>query len=594
MIKLPGVNQDSELFGALKLMRRIFVSAGIFSFFINLLLLVPSLYMMQVYDRVLASRNEWTLLMLTLLLLLMYVLMGGLEWIRSELLVRASAQLDDALKNRVFTASFESILRKAGGSPGQALNDLNNVRQFLTGSGLFAFFDAPWMPIYLLVIAMLHPLLAVLALVGALLLIGLTYLTEKLTHKPLEDANKAAMQAANSANNNLKNAEVIEAMGMMSGLRQRWYDKHKESIQHQQIASDRAGRIGAMTKFVRLSVQSLVLGLGAWLSINGKISGGAMIAASILMGRALAPVELAIGSWKGLVSARSAYARLEQLLAKFPAREPAMPLPAPLGNVQVENVSTTVPGTQVMVLKGLNFAIAKGEVVAVIGPSASGKSTLARLMVGIWPAMMGKVRLDGADVFSWNKEELGRYIGYLPQDIELFEGTIAENIARFGEIDSEKVVRAAQMAGVHDMILHFPQGYETPIGVEGGFLSGGQRQRIGLARALYGDPMLIVLDEPNSNLDEMGEAALVKAIQALKAMQRTVVVVTHRTSIVSVVDKLLMLRDGTVQLFGPTAEVLAALRGGAQPPAGAPAQPAAQRPTPAGSTVALPVTGRLA
>lgn len=593
-MKFPRVSTDSELFGALKLMRRIFVSAGIFSFFINLLLLVPSLYMMQVYDRVLASRNEWTLLMLTLLLLLMYVLMGGLEWIRSELLVRASAQLDDALKNRVFTASFESILRKAGGSPGQALNDLNNVRQFLTGSGLFAFFDAPWMPIYLLVIAMLHPLLAVLALVGALLLIVLTYLTEKLTHKPLEDANKAAMQAANSANNNLKNAEVIEAMGMMSGLRQRWYDKHKESIQYQQIASDRAGRIGAMTKFVRLSVQSLVLGLGAWLSINGKISGGAMIAASILMGRALAPVELAIGSWKGLVSARSAYARLEQLLAKFPAREAAMPLPAPLGNVQVENVSTTVPGTQVMVLKGLNFAIAKGEVVAVIGPSASGKSTLARLMVGIWPAVMGKVRLDGADVFSWNKEELGRYIGYLPQDIELFEGTIAENIARFGEIDSEKVVRAAQMAGVHDMILHFPQGYETPIGVEGGFLSGGQRQRIGLARALYGDPMLIVLDEPNSNLDEMGEAALVKAIQALKAMQRTVVVVTHRTSIVSVVDKLLMLRDGTVQLFGPTAEVLAALRGGAQPPAGAPAQPAAQRPAPAASTVALPVTGRLA
>jgi ATP-binding cassette subfamily C exporter for protease/lipase len=336
-----------------------------------------------------------------------------------------------------------------------------------------------------------------------------------------------------------------------------------------------------MTKFVRLSVQSLVLGLGAWLAINGKVSAGGMIAASILMGRALAPVELAIGSWKGLVSARSAYARLEQLLTKFPAREPTMPLPPPQGNVQVENVSTAVPGTQIMVLKGLNFAISQGEVVAVIGPSASGKSTLARLMVGIWPAVMGKVRLDGADVFSWNKDELGHYIGYLPQDIELFEGTIAENIARFGEIDSEKVVRAAQMAGVHDMILHFPQGYETPIGVEGGFLSGGQRQRIGLARALYGDPMLIVLDEPNSNLDELGEAALVKAIQALKAMQRTVVVVTHRTNIVTVVDKILFLRDGAIQAFGPTAEVLAALKGAAGPAASqAPkgGRPAAKQP----------------
>ncbi len=555
-------NQNSELFGALKLMRRIFMSAGIFSFFINMLMLVPSLYMMQVYDRVLASRNEWTLLMLTLLLLFLYVLMGGLEWIRSELLVRSSAHLDDALKNRVFTASFESILRKAGGSPAQALNDLNNVRQFLSGNGLLAFFDAPWLPVYLLVIALLHPLLALLAILGALLLVGLTYLTEKLTRQPLEDANKAAIQATNSANNSLKNAEVIEAMGMLPGLRVRWYGKHKESIRLQQIASDRAGRIGAISKFVRISIQSLVLGLGAWLVINGKMSGGAMIAASILMGRALSPVEQAIGAWKGLVSARSSYTRLEKLLEAFPARPVAMSLPAPLGSVHLENVSATVPGTQVLVLKGLNVAIAKGEVVAVIGPSASGKSSLARILVGVWPTIMGKVRLDGVDVFSWNKEELGPHIGYLPQDIELFEGSIAENIARFGAVDAEKVVRAAQMAGVHDMILHFPQGYDTPIGVDGGFLSGGQRQRIALARALYGDPMLLVLDEPNSNLDEMGEVALLKAMQSLKQMQRTVVVVTHRTNIVTVVDKILLLREGAVQAFGPTAEVLSAIQSG--------------------------------
>ncbi|SIS93050.1 type I secretion system permease/ATPase [Neptunomonas antarctica] len=554
------ISGTSELKNTLLGMRRIFIATGVFSFFINMLMLVPALYMMQVYDRVLASRNASTLLMLTLLMLFLYIVMAGLEWIRSELLVRASSQLDDSLKNRVFVASFESILKKAGGNPGQSLNDLNNVRQFLTGNGLFAFFDAPWAPIFLLVIALLHPLLALLALVGALLLVSLTFLTEKLTQKPLEEANKAAMQAANSANNSLKNAEVIEAMGMLPGLRQRWYARHKESIEYQQLASNRAGRISALTKFVRIALQSLILGVGAWLAIDDIISPGAMIAASILMGRALAPVELAIGSWKGFVSSRSAYARLEQLLEKFPVRDDPMVLPAPKGVIVVENVTALVPGTQAVVLKGINVAIGQGDVVAVIGSSASGKSSLARLLVGVWPAAMGKVRLDGADIYSWNKLELGQYIGYLPQDIELFEGTIAENIARFGEVDSVQVVNAAQRAGVHDMILHFPQGYDTPIGEAGGFLSGGQRQRIGLARAMYCDPVLIVLDEPNSNLDEQGEVALVGAVKAMKTAGSTVVVITHRTNIVSVVDKILVLQEGGVKLFGPKAEVLAALR----------------------------------
>jgi ATP-binding cassette subfamily C exporter for protease/lipase len=555
----------SELDDALWSMRRIFFIAGVFSFFVNALMLVPSLYMMQVYDRVLNSRNEMTLLMVTLITLGMYVLLGGLEWVRSQLLVRASVQLDAKLNDRVFQATFEASLRGAGGNPAQALSDLTNVRQFLTGSGLFAFFDAPWAPIFLIVITLLHPWLGVFSVVGGLILIGLTWLTEKATQKPLAEANTAGMQANSFASNNLKNAEVIEAMGMLPAVRDRWYKKHNLSMALQQLASDRAGMISAATRFVRLSQQSLILGLGALLVIEGKLSPGGMIAASILMGRVLAPVEQAIGVWKNLVSVRSAYERLQKLLLAVPAREVGMSLPRPKGNLALEAVVATVPNSQNVILRGINAAIAAGEVVGVIGPSASGKSTLARLLVGVWPAASGKVRLDGADIFSWNKAEVGPHIGYLPQDVELFEGTIAENIARFAEaVDAEKVVRAAQRAGVHEMILRFPKGYDTPIGPGGGFLSGGQRQRIGLARALYGDPVLVVLDEPNSNLDDVGEQALVRAVLELKAQGSTVLVITHRTNIVGVVDKLMVLREGTVQLFGPRDEVLAALTRGAQ------------------------------
>lgn len=553
----------SELDDALWSMRRIFFIAGVFSFFINALMLVPSLYMMQVYDRVLNSRNEMTLLMITLMTLGLYALLGGLEWVRSQLLVRASVQLDAKLNDRVFGATFEATLRGAGGNPAQALSDVTNLRQFLTGNGLFAFFDAPWAPIFLIVISLLSPWLGVFSLVGGLILVALTWLTEKATQKPLAEANTAGMQANNFASNNLKNAEVIEAMGMLPAVRERWYSKHRVSMAMQQLASDRAGLISAASRFFRMAQQSLILGLGALLVIEGKLSPGGMIAASILMGRVLAPVEQAIGVWKNLVSVRSAYERLQKLLNAVPAREPGMSLPRPRGIIALESVVATAPGSQNVILRGVNAHIAAGEVVGVIGPSASGKSTLARLLVGVWPANSGKVRLDGADIHTWNKAEVGPHIGYLPQDVELFEGTIAENIARFAEIDSEKVVRAAQRAGVHDMILRFPKGYDTPIGPGGGFLSGGQRQRIGLARALYGEPVLVVLDEPNSNLDDVGEQALVKAVLDLKQQGSTVVVVTHRTNIVGVVDKLMVLREGVVQLFGPRDEVLAALTRGA-------------------------------
>ena len=556
--------KHSELDDALWSMRRIFLTAGVFSFFINALMLVPSLYMMQVYDRVLNSRNEMTLLMISVITMGLYALIGGLEWVRSQLLVRASLQLDSRLNDRVFGATFEASLRGAGGNPAQALSDLNNLRQFLTGSGLFAFFDAPWAPIFLLVITLLHPWLGVFSLVGGLVLVGLTWVTEQITQKPLADANSAGLQANNSAGNNLKNAEVIQAMGMLPAVRERWYAKHQLSLALQQMASNRAGAISAATRFVRLSQQSLILGLGALLVIEGKLSPGSMIAASILMGRILAPIEQAIGAWKSFVAVRSAYERLDKLLVAIPAPESTMALPAPKGAVTLENLTASAPNSQTVILRGISAAINAGEIVGVIGPSASGKSTLARLLVGVWPAASGKVRLDGADIFAWNKAEVGPYIGYLPQDVELFEGSIAENIARFDEIDAEKVVKAAQRAGVHEVILRFPKGYDTPIGPAGSFLSGGQRQRIALARAIYGDPVLVVLDEPNSNLDDIGEQALVRAVLNLKAQGSTVVVVTHRTNIVSVVDKLMVLRDGALQLYGPRNDVLTALAKAAQ------------------------------
>ncbi|MBB5273506.1 type I secretion system permease/ATPase [Quisquiliibacterium transsilvanicum] len=547
---------------------------------INLLYLVPSIYMMQVYDRVLGSRNETTLVMLSLIAVGLYLAMGVLEYVRSAVLVRLGNRLDTQLAPRVFTAAFERNLRgRSGAAAGQAMNDLASVRQFVTGNGLFAFFDAPWVPIYLAVAFVFHPLLGLVAVVGAVVLFGLAWLTEVLTRHPLTEANAAAGAGAAYATANLRNAEVIEAMGMMPAVRQRWETLQDRMLVNQSKASEVAGRINAVTRFVRITLQSAALGVGGWLVLQNQISAGMMIAASILIARALAPVELLIGTWRQSNAARTSYKRLEELLADFPAREPGMDLPRPKGEYRIENVIATPPGAQTPVLKGVSFGITPGEVLVVVGPSASGKSTLARLLVGVWPAMAGKVRLDGADVFLWNKDQLGPWIGYLPQDVELFDGTIAENIARFGDVDSNLVIQAATKAGLHEMILRFAQGYDTPIGEAGSALSGGQRQRIALARALYGDPAVLVLDEPNSNLDDAGEAALVRAIRQAKDDKRTVVLVTHRTSVISVADRLLVLADGMVQMIGPRAEVLEAIAKGA-------AQIAAQRaPVPPGTVV---------
>jgi ATP-binding cassette, subfamily C, bacterial exporter for protease/lipase len=548
-----------EITRLLLAMRRSFIIAGGFSFCSNMLMLVPSIYMMQVYDRVLMSGNGMTLLMLTLITLGLYGLLGLVEWVRSQLLMRAGIEFDRKLRDRVFTATYTATLRGAGGNPAQALTDLNNLRQFLTGNALFALFDAPWTPIFLIVITLLHPLLGLLSLIGGLLLLFLTWLTERTTHAPLTESIGTAIAASNFAGSNLRNAEVIESMGMLANLRRRWSERHRRSLALQQLASERAGSISAATRFVRISLQSLVLGAGALLVIDEQMSGGSMIAASLLMSRMLSPVEQAIGAWKGFAAVRAAYDRLNNLLAAIPAPAERMSLPRPSGRLSVESAVAVAPGTQTPIVKGVSFSLEPGEAVGIIGPSASGKSTLARLLVGIWPCASGKVRLDGADIYAWDKTEAGPWLGYLPQDVELLEGSIAENIARFAEIDSERVVEAAQRAGVHDMILHFPQGYDTQLGPGGGFLSGGQRQRIALARAIYGSPALIVLDEPNSNLDDNGEAALIRTVNDLKANGSTVVVVTHRTSILAAMDKLLFLRDGTRQLFGPRNEVLATL-----------------------------------
>ncbi len=557
-----------ELATAILSFRTTFASVGAFSFFINLLMLTPSIYMMQVYDRVLGSRNETTLLVLTLLMLGLYALLNALDMIRTFVLVRIGAQLDINLNQRVFTAAFERNLIRPGSNPAQALSDLNAVRQTLTGSALLALFDLPWIPIYLAVIFIFSPELGWFSLASSLILVVLAIANEKTTKPLLDEAQKYSMTSSTMAANNLRNAEVIEAMGMLPRISKRWYEAHRKYLQLQAKASDRAGIMAGVTKFVRISVQSLVLGYGALLVLENKMTGGMMIASSILVGRALAPVESLIGNWKQFISGRAAYGRLLQLLESHPARKQGMSLPKPKGDVLVENVSAGAPGSRQLILRGISFAIPAGDVVAIIGASASGKSTLARLLVGIWGTQSGSVRLDGGNVYDWNKDELGSAIGYLPQDIELFAGTVAENIARFGQTDSDKIIEAATRAGMHDAILRLPQGYDTMLGDGAYSLSGGQRQRIGLARALYDDPSLIVLDEPNSNLDEQGEQALATTIRGLKANGKTVVLITHRLSALAVVDKIMVMHEGQLKAYGPRDQVLAALANARQPSPG--------------------------
>jgi ATP-binding cassette, subfamily C, bacterial exporter for protease/lipase len=548
-----------DIDAALLRYRNLFWVIALFSGVINLLTVVPALYMMQVFDRVMASRNETTLLLLTVLALGLFLLSALVEWVRGQVMIKMSVGIDLDLGERLFGVAFQKSLKEHNANPAQVLSDLNALRQFLTGSALIALLDLPWMPIFLIVTGMLHPWLGLFTLLGALILFALALWNEQATRKGMDEANQISVNSAKYVNSTLQNAEVIQAMGMLSNLQRRWAAMQQRLIGAQTTASDKAAKISTITRLVRTAWQSLAMGLAMLLILDGQISGGVMMAAGFLISKAMLPAEQAIGSWRQLDGAKASYRRLCQLLEEFPRQADRMSLPTPTGTIRIERLMVTPPGSKRPAVNGIDLTLNKAEVLAVIGPSASGKSTLARAMVGVWPASHGSVRLDGAEISQWDSEALGPHLGYLPQDIELFDGTVAENIARFGEVDSNQVIEAATLAGIHQMVLRFPQGYDTPLGPGGLGLSGGQKQRIGLARALYGKPALIVLDEPNSNLDDAGESALVAAIDALRKHGSTVVLVTHRPNVLAVVDKLLVLQEGMQKMFGPRDQVLKAL-----------------------------------
>ena len=575
--RLKAKVTQSELKTTILKAKQSFIFVGLFSFFINLLQLTSPLYMLQLYDRVMVSRSESTLWLLTGLVILLFATMALLEMVRSRVLVRVGNKIDNLLSDRI----FESIFKLANKAPGKAssmpLSDLTQIRQFMTGNGLFAFFDTPWMPIYILVLFLFHPYFGFFAIFSGIILAVFAVMNENTTKEKLAEANKLNRDSSVFVDASLRNAEVIHAMGMQSNIKKIWQKKYFGFLNAQMIASDNAAFWSNISKSARVLFQSLILGLGGYLAIKAELSPGMMIAGSIIMGRALAPLDLLIGSWRGFSNARSAYERLNGLLGEFPREDKPMELPAPKGELLLESVVVVPPNAKQPSLKGISLQVNKGDIVGVIGPSAAGKSSLARAILGLWPLVSGKVRLDVADISQWDKENLGQYIGYLPQDIELFEGTISENICRFSEVDPNKVVSAAQMAGVHEMILRLPEGYDTLIGQGGATLSGGQRQRIGLARALYGDPVLVVLDEPNSNLDDVGEAALVESIKSLKAKGTTVILITHRPAILQVTNKLALMQQGLLQMYGNTNEVLQKLQQQANPqPASTPQQNPAQ------------------
>ncbi|MEQ9859727.1 type I secretion system permease/ATPase [Pectobacterium cacticida] len=552
-------NQAHSWLSILRPFRRSMWSIGVFSAIVNLLMLSPSLYMLQVYDRVLASGNETTLLMLTLLMAGVALFLAALEWVRSLVVVRLGTRLDLQWNQRVFNATFERNLAAGEASAAQALNDLTQLRQFITGNSLFAFFDLPWFPFFLLVLFLIHPMLGLLALGGTIVLVLLAWLNQFLTTSSLAAANHEALQATQLADTQLRNAEVIESMGMLPDLRRRWLGQHYRFITLQNQASERAAVIGAASKHARILLQSLMLGVGAMLAIKGEITPGMMIAGSILVGRVLSPIDQLIGIWKPLSSARQAWHRLNRMMTAYPPRSEVMALPAPLGQLSVEHVVLQTPQGRIR-LQDIHFSLQAGETLAILGASGSGKSTLARLLVATQAPTRGKVRLDGADLSQIDKAVFGPAMGYLPQDVQLFKGTLAENICRFGEHNAEKIVAAAQLAGVHDMILSQPQGYDTPLGADGNGLSGGQRQRIALARAVYGDPCLLVLDEPNASLDNDGELALAQAISHLQRRGATVILITHRPALTTLAHKILVLNQGRQQRFGPARDVLSELQ----------------------------------
>ncbi|MGI9412282.1 MAG: type I secretion system permease/ATPase [Hyphomicrobiales bacterium] len=551
---------ETRLKAAFATCRGAFASAGVFSFFINMLMLTGPLFMLQVYDRVLTSGSIPTLVALLILVAVLFAFMGALELIRSRLLVRIARRVDEELSDETLSAVFIHALRHSPNVNSQPVRDLDALRQFVGGPGPFTLFDAPWTPVYLGVIFLLHWWLGVFAVIGALILFAVAAFNEIVTREPMTRSAQASMASHALVEEGRRNSEVLKAMGMTRQFRAKWQRLHGTALDQQIQASDRAGEITSFSKATRLFLQSAMLALGAYLAVQQLITPGTMIAASIIMSRALQPLEQAITHWRSFLQARKAYDRLGGALETAQEAVPTMQLPPPRGHLHVEQLFVRAPGSTEIILHGLNFELQPGTALGVIGVTGAGKTSLVRALVGLWPAAKGTVRIDDATLDQWSPEALGPYVGYLPQDVELFSGTIAENIARLeAEPDSEAVVTAAQRANVHEMILRLADGYDTLVG-EGGFaLSAGQRQRIGLARALYGDPIFVVLDEPNSNLDAEGEAALVAAIHQLKNNGCTVVVAAHRPSAIGAVDQLLFLKDGKMAAFGPRDEVLAAV-----------------------------------
>ncbi|MCO6419756.1 type I secretion system permease/ATPase [Siccirubricoccus sp. KC 17139] len=578
-LALPGLGTnpnaaDTPLRRALAACRKQFLLVGLFSGVVNLLQVTTSIYMMQVFDRVLASRVLDTLYYLSILAIAAVMVLAMLEAVRGQVMQRIATWVEHRVAPEGFVRAIEATLR---GRPYrmEALRDLAICRGYLGSPGALSLYDVPWVPIYIGIIFVLHPVMGWIALGGAVILFGLTLASELSTSKLLKEANTAAMSSQRRADSISRNAEVIDSMGMLPSVIGRWRESVAAMTVPQQRAADRAAILVALTKFFRLGVQIAILGVGAYLVLQQELTSGASIAGSIIMGRALAPVEQMIGGWKQLVQARQSFRRLQTFLALPRLRPPGLPLPEPTGHLAVERVSYAFPGQGVAMIKGVNFALTPGESLAIIGPSAAGKTTLIRLLIGTLPASAGCVRLDGADVYQWMREDFGRHVGYLPQDVELFDGTVFANIARMAEAEPEAVFDAAKLAGCHEMILRLPNGYETEIGDGGLYLSGGQRQLIGLARAMFGKPKLVVLDEPNSNLDGDSEAALTQALERLKAQGTTVVLVSHRPTLVQGVDKVLLLKDGAMEMFGPRAEVLKRLM--------APPRPAEVPPPPAGA-----------
>ncbi|MGE0855307.1 MAG: type I secretion system permease/ATPase [Hyphomicrobiaceae bacterium] len=555
-ITLPQQQGRGELYAALQGSRRAFMATGLFSLVINVLMLAGPLFMLQVYDRVLTSGSMPTLVALSIMTFAVYGVIGALELTRSRVVARIGAEVDQRIGDRIFEASLRRSLVGRGTSV-PALRELDTLRQFLASQGPLTFFDAPWTPVYLAVIFMLHWSLGLVAAAGAAVLFGLALLSERRSRAPIAAAGKAAAKSLELAETGQRNAESIAAMGMASAYRRRWQEANRDAIAWQIAAADELGGMSALSKALRLLLQSLMLAVGAALAISGLISAGAIVASTIIFGRALAPVEQAIGQWRQFLKARESYDKLEDLLTKEPPPPVKTALPQPRGRLAVTGLRVAAPDTRQLILNNVSFEAHPGQMLAVIGPSASGKSTLARALVGLWPPVSGHVRLDGARIDQWSQEDLGRHIGYLPQSVELFSGTVRENIARFRtDARDADIVAAAEQAHAHDLILGLPKGYDTELGAFATYLSAGQRQRIGLARALFGRPALVVLDEPNSNLDRVGDEALASAVDGMRNRGQTVVLISHRVQAITMADLLLYIDKGQQRAFGPRDEVM--------------------------------------